>query len=324
MKRLVPASVMALKHYNRRIFLSDLVAGVTVGLVALPLAMAFAISSGMPPQTGIYCAIVAGFLTSALGGSRSAIGGPTGAFVVVVAGIISRFGVDGLYMCTMMAGVMLIALGVSRVGSAIKYIPRPVVIGFTNGIAVLIASTQIRDFFGLQVAAVPDDFVARIRPPREPFRHALLAGDRDRRGDAGDCDRDSSSAQACARHHSGDDRPDDRGNGDGIADRNHRHAVRRRAVRASASSDSGVSRESGDQAAVAGAHGGAARRDRVAAVGDGGRSHDGHAAQSRTWSWWRRAWRISFRLSSAGCLPPERLRERPRISARARRRRWPE
>jgi SulP family sulfate permease len=162
MKRLIPESVTALKHYDRRTFLSDLIAGVTVGLVALPLAMAFAIASGLPPQNGIYCAIVAGFLTSALGGSRTAIGGPTGAFVVVVAGIIKQYGVDGLFMCTMMAGVILISLGVWRVGSAVKYIPRPVVIGFTNGIAVLIASTQIRDFFGLQVPGVPDEFVPRI------------------------------------------------------------------------------------------------------------------------------------------------------------------
>jgi sulfate permease, SulP family len=162
MKRLIPESVTALRHYDRRTFLSDLIAGVTVGLVALPLAMAFAIASGMPPQNGIYCAIVAGFLTSALGGSRAAIGGPTGAFVVVVAGIIKQYGVDGLFMCTMMAGVILISLGVWRVGSAVKYIPRPVIIGFTNGIAVLIASTQIRDFFGLQVPGVPDEFVPRI------------------------------------------------------------------------------------------------------------------------------------------------------------------
>src|SRR5438445_11244394 len=122
MKRLVPESVIALEHYSRRTFLFDLVAGVTVGLVALPLAMASAIASGLPPQNGIYCAVVAGFLTSALGGSRAAIGGPTGAFVVVVAGIIKQYGVDGLFMCTIMAGVMLVALGVWRVGSAVKYI----------------------------------------------------------------------------------------------------------------------------------------------------------------------------------------------------------
>ena len=162
MTRWVPQSVVALRHYNGRTFLSDAVAGVTVGLVALPLAMAFAIASGMPPQTGIYCAVVAGFLTSALGGTTTAIGGPTGAFVVVVSGIVGAYGVDGLFMCTMMAGAILLALGASQVGSAIKYIPRPVIVGFTNGIAVLIASTQIRDFFGLQMPTQPDDFIERV------------------------------------------------------------------------------------------------------------------------------------------------------------------
>ena len=159
----VPQSIIALRHYNRHTFISDAIAGVTVGLVALPLAMAFAIASGMPPQAGIYCAVVAGFLTAALGGSMTAIGGPTGAFVVVVAGIIGQYGINGLFLCTMMAGVILIALGASGVGSAVKYIPRPVVVGFTNGIAVLIASTQLRDFFGLRIADMPDDFIERMR-----------------------------------------------------------------------------------------------------------------------------------------------------------------
>jgi SulP family sulfate permease len=163
MIRWTPQSVLSLRHYNRRTFVSDLIAGVTVGLVALPLAMAFAIASGMSPQAGIYTAVVAGFLTSALGGSTTAVGGPTGAFVVVVAGIIAQYGIDGLFMCTLIAGIILTGLGASQVGSAVKYIPRPVVVGFTNGIAVLIASTQIRDFFGLQVARVPDDFIGRIR-----------------------------------------------------------------------------------------------------------------------------------------------------------------
>jgi SulP family sulfate permease len=147
--------------YSVRDFVNDLVAGVTVGLVALPLAMAFAIASGVPPQDGLYCAVVAGFLISALGGSRTQIGGPTGAFVVVVAGIVGTYGLDGLFMCTMMAGVILILLGVTGLGTAVKFIPRPVVIGFTNGIGVLIASTQIRDFFGLQLASVPGDFLGR-------------------------------------------------------------------------------------------------------------------------------------------------------------------
>jgi SulP family sulfate permease len=136
---------------------------VTVGLVALPLAMAFAIASGVPPQNGIYCAVVAGFTISALGGSRTQIGGPTGAFVVVVSGIVATYGLDGLFMCTLMAGVILMLLGLTGLGTAVKYIPRPVVIGFTNGIAILIASTQIRDFFGLQVSEVPGEFLPRLR-----------------------------------------------------------------------------------------------------------------------------------------------------------------
>lgn len=149
--------------YSPGAFLGDLVAGVTVGLVALPLAMAFAIASGVPPQNGIYCAVVAGFVISALGGSRTQIGGPTGAFVVVVAGIVATYGLDGLFMCTLMAGVILILLGLTGLGTAVKYIPRPVVIGFTNGIGVLIASTQIRDFFGLTTPAVPGDFLGRTQ-----------------------------------------------------------------------------------------------------------------------------------------------------------------
>ncbi|HMC75566.1 MAG TPA: SulP family inorganic anion transporter [Vicinamibacterales bacterium] len=160
--RWTPALVRALRQYSWTLFSHDLMAGVTVGLVALPLAMAFAIASGLKPEQGIYCAIVTGFLISALGGSKYQIGGPTGAFVVVVAGIVSAHGVDGLYMVTMMAGVMLVVLGITGMGSSVKYLPRPVVIGFTNGIAVLIASTQLRDFFGLQMAQVPSEFTARM------------------------------------------------------------------------------------------------------------------------------------------------------------------
>lgn len=158
----MPASVRALRHYSWPMFAADLGAGVTVGLVALPLAMAFAIASGLSPEAGIYCAIVTGFLISAFGGSRFQIGGPTGAFVVVVAGIVGTYGINGLFMVTMMAGVLLVVLGLSGMGTAVKYLPRPVVIGFTNGIAVLIASTQIRDFFGLAIADVPSEFAARI------------------------------------------------------------------------------------------------------------------------------------------------------------------
>src|SRR5262245_7017921 len=158
-----PKLFVSLKNYSSREFLSDLIAGVTVGLVALPLAMAFGIASGVTPQAGIYTAIVAGFLISALGGSRLQIGGPTGAFVVIVAGIIVAHGVSGLLMVTVMSGVILIMMSVTGLGTAVKYIPRPVTIGFTNGIAVLIASTQVKDFLGLETAQVPSEFISRTR-----------------------------------------------------------------------------------------------------------------------------------------------------------------
>jgi len=158
----LPKSILLLRGYDRHKFVSDLVAGITVGLVALPLAMAFAIASGLSPQAGIYCAIVTGFLISALGGSKTQIGGPTGAFVVVVAGIVAKHGVDGLFTCTMMAGVLLVLLGITGMGTAVKYFPRPVVVGFTNGIAILIASTQVRDFLGLRMDQVPSDFFHRM------------------------------------------------------------------------------------------------------------------------------------------------------------------
>ena len=158
----LPKLVQSLRLYNAQTFTHDLIAGITVGLVALPLAMAFAISSGLSPQAGIYCAVVTGFLISALGGSRCQIGGPTGAFVVVVAGIVAKHGVDGLFMCTMMAGVLLVTAGLLGFGTAVRFIPRPVVVGFTNGIALVIASTQIRDFFGLQIDHVPGEFLKRI------------------------------------------------------------------------------------------------------------------------------------------------------------------
>jgi SulP family sulfate permease len=164
--------VVCLRDYNLNKFQHDVVAGVTVGLVALPLAMAFAIASGLTPQAGIYCAVVTGFLISALGGSKTQIGGPTGAFVVVIAGIVALHGVDGLFMCTVMAGVILVILGVTGMGTAVKYIPRPIVIGFTNGITVLIASTQIKDFFGLSLEKVPGEFWLRMEAIAENF-HTL-------------------------------------------------------------------------------------------------------------------------------------------------------
>src|ERR1700729_2151702 len=158
----LPRSFQCLRNYNGRTFVADLIAGITVGLVALPLAMAFAIASGVPPQAGLYTAVVAGFLISALGGSRTQIGGPTGAFVVIVAGIVVKFGLGGLALVGIMAGVILLVMGFTGLGAAVKYIPRPVTIGFTNGIALLIASTQIKDFFGMKTPPLPGDFLSRI------------------------------------------------------------------------------------------------------------------------------------------------------------------
>jgi len=171
-ERWLPKSVLCLRDYNRGKFLRDIVAGITVGLVALPLAMAFAIASGLTPQAGIYCAVVTGLLISLLGGSKTQIGGPAGAFVVVVAGIVAVHGVDGLFMCTVMAGVLLVIMGITKLGSAIKFIPRPVVLGFTNGIAILIASTQVKDFFGLHLDKVPGVFWLRMEALAASF-HTL-------------------------------------------------------------------------------------------------------------------------------------------------------
>jgi len=147
-----------LKNYNRQQFTKDLLAGIIVGIVALPLAIAFAIASGVSPEKGLYTAVIAGFIISAMGGSRVQIGGPTGAFIVIVYGIVQVHGVNGLIIATFMAGVMLIIMGLARFGSVIKFIPHPLIIGFTSGIAVLIFSSQIKDFFGLNMGAVPADF----------------------------------------------------------------------------------------------------------------------------------------------------------------------
>src|SRR3984957_1498577 len=147
-----------LKNYNRQQFSKDLMAGLIVGLVALPLAIAFAIASGVSPEKGIYTAIIAGFIISALGGSRVQIGGPTGAFIVIVYGIVQKYGVDGLTIATVMAGIMLILMGISRLGSVIKFIPYPLIVGLTSGIALIIFSTHIKDFLGIKMGAVPADF----------------------------------------------------------------------------------------------------------------------------------------------------------------------
>ena len=158
---LVPKLVTTLKGYSRAQFAADLTSGVIVGIVALPLAIAFAIASGLTPERGLYTAIVAGFLISALGGSRVQIGGPTGAFVVIVAGVVQRYGVDGLLVATLMAGVILVVFGLVRMGGAIKFIPYPVTIGFTSGIALIIFSSQVGDLLGLEMSAVPAAFVAK-------------------------------------------------------------------------------------------------------------------------------------------------------------------
>lgn len=158
-----PKLVDALKGYTKRDFLRDLVAGITVGIVALPLAMAFAIASGVKPEAGIFTAVIAGFLISALGGSRVSIGGPTGAFIIILYGIYAKYGAENLAICTIMAGVILFVMGAARLGTMIKFIPYPVTMGFTSGIAVLIFTTQIKDFFGLRMEKVPSEFVEKMR-----------------------------------------------------------------------------------------------------------------------------------------------------------------
>src|SRR6058998_3278830 len=158
-----PKLVEALKNYSREMFFADLIAGITVGIVALPLAMAFAIASGVKPQAGIFTAVIAGFLISALGGTKVSIGGPTGAFIVILYGIGAKYGFDNLVICTILAGGLLLVMGIARMGTMIKYIPYPVTMGFTSGIAVLIFSTQIKDFFGLRMDKVPSEFVEKMR-----------------------------------------------------------------------------------------------------------------------------------------------------------------
>ncbi|MGI9134496.1 MAG: SulP family inorganic anion transporter, partial [Rhodoferax sp.] len=153
-----PKMRVALQGYNRQRLLTDIGSGLTVGVVALPLSMAFAIASGLKPEAGLFTAILAGFLISVLGGSRVQIGGPAGAFIVIVYGILQRYGLAYLVMATAMSGVMLFAMGFFKLGTLVRFIPISVVIGFTNGIAVLIAISQVKDFLGLQVASMPADF----------------------------------------------------------------------------------------------------------------------------------------------------------------------
>src|SRR5688572_22583065 len=148
-----------LSDYSVDRFQKDLMAGIIVGVVALPLAIAFGIASGVSPEKGLYTAIIAGFIISAFGGSRVQIGGPTGAFIVIVFGIVQEHGVNGLIIATFIAGIMLVIMGLAKLGSVIKFIPYPLVIGFTSGIALVIFSSQIKDFFGIQLGSVPSDFV---------------------------------------------------------------------------------------------------------------------------------------------------------------------
>ncbi|MDD2701905.1 MAG: sulfate permease [Sideroxydans sp.] len=158
-----PRLIDSLRDYDKARLRTDISAGITVGIVALPLAIAFAIASGAKPEAGIFTAIIAGFIISALGGSRVQIGGPTGAFIVIVYNIILQYGYANLLICTMMAGVMLVAMGLFRLGNLIKFFPRPLIIGFTNGIAVLIILSQVKEFFGLQIEVMPADFLGKLR-----------------------------------------------------------------------------------------------------------------------------------------------------------------
>lgn len=156
-----PKLISTLKNYNKKTFMSDVMAGVIVGIVALPLAIAFGIASGVTPEKGIITAIVAGFIISMAGGSKVQIGGPTGAFIVIIYGIIQQYGIQGLTIATLMAGVFLLLFGLLRLGTIIKFIPYPIIVGFTSGIAVTIFTTQIKDLFGLSMTEVPSDFIEK-------------------------------------------------------------------------------------------------------------------------------------------------------------------
>src|SRR5215471_18496329 len=164
-----PRLFETLKNYSGKDVAPDVIAGVTVGIVALPLAMAFAIASGVKPEAGIFTAVIAGFIISAFGGTKVSIGGPTGAFIVILYGIGAKYGFDNLVICTILAGGLLFTMGITRMGTMIKYIPYPVTMGFTSGIAVLIFSTQIKDFLGLTVDKMPSEFVDKMRVLAEHF-----------------------------------------------------------------------------------------------------------------------------------------------------------
>jgi SulP family sulfate permease len=175
---LKPKLATTFTNYSRDQFFSDAVAGIVVGIVAIPLAIAFAIASGLSPEKGLFTAVIAGLFISALGGSRVQIGGPTGAFVIIVYGIVHKYGTDGLVIATFLAGFLLILMGVAKLGTLVKFIPHPVIVGFTSGIAVVIFSSQIKDFFGLQIDKVPVEFIEKWRVFLEKIQtsdlHAFL------------------------------------------------------------------------------------------------------------------------------------------------------
>ena len=156
-----PKLLAVLENYSKEKFMADLMAGIIVGIVALPLAIAFGIASGVSPEKGLVTAIIGGFIVSFLGGSSVQIGGPTGAFIVIVYGIIQNFGIEGLAIATVIAGILLVLMGVLKLGTVIKFIPYPIVVGFTSGIALTIFTTQMKDLFGLSIEKVPADFISK-------------------------------------------------------------------------------------------------------------------------------------------------------------------
>ena len=156
-----PRLLSTIKHYDKKTLSADIMAGIIVGIVALPLAIAFAIASGVTPEKGIITAVVAGLIISVFGGSKVQIGGPTGAFIIIIYGIIQQYGIEGLTIATLMAGAFLVLFGLLRLGTIIKYIPYPIIVGFTSGIAVTIFTTQIKDLFGLQITNIPSDFIEK-------------------------------------------------------------------------------------------------------------------------------------------------------------------
>ena len=273
--RLIPMSWTVLREgLSAGQIARDVGAGVIVGIVALPLAIAFGIASGVKPEQGLYTAIVAGFLISLLGGSRVQIGGPTGAFIVLVYGVVQQYGYEGLALATMMAGALLILMGVARLGSVIKFMPYPVTVGFTAGIALIIAASQIRDFLGLDTGELPADFIDKVRLCAERLEttDAVEPGPRVALGA-----RDGLLAAHLAPRaraaggRAGDDGPGARARSPG---RDDRRPLRRRADRAAAPALPAFDLESLRELFPAALAIATAGRDRVAALGGRRRRHD--------------------------------------------------